>query len=104
MKAFFFSFLTALALSAITSATPPSPNDHIPARGNAQYGPADPLTLVLRGEAYRESLYGNTTTQSPVPDQPEIVADSVGCEPNCQSTLRFAGPGELDVNGGSLNW
>lgn len=100
MKASIISSLSAIALSGIASAAPaPAPAESIsPAHGNAESGPADPLTLAMRVEANRQSIHGDrATNQSKVQGQAQVKAASAasaGCGSNCNSTLSFAGSGE----------
>lgn len=94
-----FITLSTLALSAGLISAVSVPKSYIPAHGNAEYGPADPLTLAMRVEGFRQSIYGeenstNQSTQSNAQEQAPIEDSSAGCGSNCKSTLSFAGSGE----------
>lgn len=98
MKISFISLSTLVLSGSLISAVS-FPTSFIPAHGNAEYGPADPLTLAMRVEALRQSIYGeeNLTTQSTqsnAQEQAQIGGSSAGCGSNCKSTLSFAGSGE----------
>lgn len=76
---------------------PAAQDEYVPARGNLRSGPADPLTLGMRVEASRQKKYGDrksSNIQSKIAS-PQINAASSGCGNACNSTLSFAGSGEL---------